>query len=144
MSRVLWFGAWVAVACWSLVAFAGYGLLDAFGALAMRNADAFSSDPDTVVWIFQVFDWVRSLSTSIALVVWGVVSLAILAVPWLLDRLVGRSIVVGAGAPPYVGSFPQPRRRGDDGVIDLGPDQYSVRPSRPGESPPAARVAPRS
>jgi hypothetical protein len=121
--RLLWFGAWTAVALWSLFALVTYNLLDFAGSVAMRNADAFSTDPETVEWIFNVFRWMRGLSTSIALVVWGVISLAILAVPWLLDRIIGRSVVVRPGVP--VSTAPR------DGVIDLGPDQYSVRTGGP-------------
>jgi hypothetical protein len=121
--RLLWFGAWTAVALWSLFALVTYNLLDFAGSVAMRNADAFSTDPETVEWIFNVFRWMRGLSTSIALVVWGVISLAILAVPWLLDRIIGRSVVVRPGVP--VPTAPR------DGVIDLGPDQYSVRTGGP-------------
>jgi hypothetical protein len=117
--RLLWFGAWTAVAIWSLFALVTYNLLDLAGSVAMRNADAFSTDPETVEWIFNAFSWMRGLSTSIALVVWGVVSLAILSVPWLLDRIIGRPVVVRPGAPPPVAAR--------DGVIDLGPDQYTVR-----------------
>jgi hypothetical protein len=122
MSRLLWFGAWTAVAIWSLFALLAYNLLDFAGGVAMRNADAFSSDPQTVEWIWQVFSWMRGLSTSIALVVWGVVSLAILSVPWFLDRLIGRSGPIH----PAAGSTIRPGV-GPGGVVDLSPDQYSVR-----------------
>jgi hypothetical protein len=118
----------------------------------MRNADAFSADPETVEWIWRVFSWLHGLSTSIALVIWGVVALAILAVPWLFDRLVGRSTVLRT-PPPWVQppmsnaagpNGPMPRA-GEDGVIDLGPDQYRVEPgegrsSRGGSVP---RIVPR-
>lgn len=137
MRGFLWLCAWVAVALWSLAAFLAYGLIDAVGDLAMRNADAFSADPETVEWIWRVFSWLHGFSTSIALVAWGVVSLAILAVPWLFDRLIGRSMVLRT-PPPYAGR-PGPSA---DGVIDLAPDQYKVEPgaSRPGSVP---RVPPR-
>jgi hypothetical protein len=134
--RLLWFGAWTAVAIWSLFALVTYNLLDLAGSVAMRNADAFSADPETVEWIFNVFRWMRGLSTSIALVVWGAVSLAILSVPWLLDRMVGRPVVVRTGAPAPMA----PR----DGVIDLGPDQYTVRTDAAGARAPGSvpRVPP--
>jgi hypothetical protein len=137
MSRLIWVIAWFGIAIWSLVAFLAYGLVDALGSAAMRNADMFSSDPETVEWVFRVISWIHSLSTSIALVVWGVVSLAILGVPWLLDRMVGRStVVVRSGAVPPGAPF----RRPEEGVIDLAPDQYSVRPGPAGSVP---HVAPR-
>jgi hypothetical protein len=135
--RLLWFGAWTAVAIWSLFALVTYNLLDFAGSVAMRNADAFSTDPETVEWIWRVFSWMRGLSTSVALVVWGVVSLAILSVPWVLDRMIGRSVTLYPTPPSPM----RPR----DGVIDLGPDQYSVRPDGAGGPPhaPVPRIPPR-
>ena len=127
MRRLLWFGAWSAVAIWSLFALVAYNLLDFAGGMAMRNADAFSSDPQTVEWIWRVFSWMRGLSTSIALVVWGVVSLAILSVPWFLDRVIGRSGTIHSGPRPTIRPGVGP-----GGVVDLAPDQYSVRPDGSG------------
>ena len=116
MRRLFWVLAWVGVAFWSPFALAAYGIVNVAGSAAMRNADMLSSDPETVEWIFRVMGWVHSLSTSVVLVVWGVVSLAILAVPWFLDRMAGAVIQ----HPAHVGRAPE------RGVIDLAPDQYSV------------------
>lgn len=118
MSRLLWIAGWAGVAVWSLLAFAAYGLVDVVGQAAMRNADSFSADPETVEWLFQAFGWARGLSVSIILIVWGFVSLAILAVPWLFGRL-----TAGARAA-------RPRDPRRDGVIDLAPGDYDVRPPR--------------
>ena len=38
MKRLLWILAWIAVAIWSLFAWGAYGLLDVFGAFALRLA----------------------------------------------------------------------------------------------------------
>jgi hypothetical protein len=143
MRGFLWLCAWVAVAVWSIVALLTYGLLDAAGELAMRNADAFSADPETVEWIWRVFSWLHGLSTSIALVIWGVVALAILSVPWLFDRLLGKGTVVRTPAPYGRPMAPQPGP--SDGVIDLGPDQYRVEPEsgHSGSGSSVPRVAPR-
>lgn len=129
MSRLLWVGGWITVGLWSLFAFAAYGVLDLAAGTAMRNADWFSTDPDTVEWLFRVFGWVRGASSSAILVVWGLVSLAILSVPWLFDRLVGR-----AQRPPHGGFAPSAR----PGVIDLDPADYAVV-----RDPPRAGPAPR-
>lgn len=133
MTRLVWVAGWVAVAVWSLFAAAGYLFVDVLGGVAMRNADMFSADPETVEQIFTLFSWLHGLSTSIVLVVWGFVSLAILAVPWLLDRLVGRR-------PPV-----QPAARRPDGVIDLAPTDYSVatRSDAPRRAGPVPRIPPR-
>jgi hypothetical protein len=118
MSRLLWLGAWIAIVVWSLIAAATYGIVDLLGSTAMRNADAFSTDANTVEWIFNLFSWARGLSVSVILVVWGVVSLAILSVPWLFDRLV-------ASQQPRPAA-PGRAWDGDGGVIDLGPNDYQV------------------
>lgn len=128
MSRLLWGLTWVGVAIWSLFAFAAYGLVDLVGQTAMRNADAFSTNPETVEWIFGLFSWGRGLSVSVILVVWGTVSLAMLAVPWLFDRLVRRQPVQAAHRPAR------------DGVIDLGPGDYSVGPVDPARREPVPQI----
>lgn len=134
MTRLVWFAGWVAVAVWSLFAAAGYLFVDVLGGVAMRNADMFSADPETVEQIFTLLSWLHGLSTSIVLVVWGFVSLAILAVPWLLDRVVGRRA-----------SAQQSAARRPDGTIDLAPGDYSVRPSSdaPRHAGPVPRIPPR-
>ena len=121
MTRLLWVLAWIAVAIWSLVAFSAYGLLDLFGGLLARNADSLASDAGTVEWLFWVANGLKNLGLTAILVVWALVSLAILAVPWTLSRLAGR-----AAAPP-------PR---DPRFVDLTPDQYRVvRGARPEPRP---------
>lgn len=98
MTRLVWVLAWIAVAVWSLVAFSAYGFIDLVGGLLARNADSFASDPSAVEWLFRILNGLKNLGLTAILVVWGVVSLAMLAVPWGLSRL-GRM-----QSPP-----PQPR-----------------------------------
>ncbi len=135
MKRLLWAAGWVGVFFWSLFALAAYGLVDLIGGTFMRNADAFSADPGTVEWLFNLFGWIRGFSTSAILVIWGLVSLAILAVPWLFDRLTVRTVQTTSYTtqPPV----------GRDGVIDLGPGDYTVRTPDSGRSGPAPRISPR-
>ncbi len=137
MRRLLWAAGWVGVFFWSVFAFAAYGLVELIGGAFMRNADVFSADPGTVEWLFNVFSWLRGFSTSAILVIWGLVSLAILAVPWLFDRLTSSTIQAG----PYQSAPPPPRR---DGVIDLGPNDYTVRDPEAGRPGPAPRIGPRA
>ena len=137
MRKLLWLAAWSGVVIWSVVALAAYGLLDFFGALAMRNADLFSSDPEIVETIFRTFSFLHSASTSVALVVWGGVSLLILSVPWLTDRFAGRAKVqvFQTGAPTADRGWRPAGPATPEGVIDLAPDQYSVRPRPAGSVP---------
>lgn len=134
MSRLLWIGGWVTVGLWSLFAFAAYGVLDLATGTAMRNADWFSTDPETVEWLFRVFGFVRGASNSVVLVVWGFVSLGILSVPWLFDRLVGRP-----GQAPVRRATAGAR----PGVIDLDPADYAVVREPPGAGPARNGPAPR-
>lgn len=146
MSRLVWFVAWIGVAIWSLVCAVVYGLFDLVGRLLASNADAFATDPTTVEWLWRVLNVIHGLSTSAVLVAWAVVSLLILAVPWVMDRMLGppgqrirvvRTVRYGAPSGPLGGG---------EGVIDLAPDQYSVGPSsarsRPAGSQPAAPTSP--
>ena len=142
MRRVVWALGWAGIVVWSLVCALAYGFFELVGRLFMRNADAFSSDADTVESIFRAFSWVHGLSTWAVLVVWAFVSLMILAVPWVFDRMVGTSRPADPGARP---GRPMGRgRAGPGNVIDLAPDQYRVRPEPgPGAAGgPAARITP--
>ena len=136
MKRLLWAAGWVGVFFWSLFALAAYGLVDLIGGTFMRNADAFSTDPGTVEWLFNLFGWIRGFSTSAILVIWGLVSLAILAVPWLFDRLTVRTV-------PTTSSYSTQPPVGRDGVIDLGPRDYTVGNPDAGRSGPAPRIGAR-
>jgi hypothetical protein len=127
MTRVLWVFAWIAVAIWSLVAFSAYGLLDLFGGLLARNADSLASDPCTVEWLFWVTNGLKKLGLAAILLVWGLVSLAMLAVPWTLSRLARR-----AAAPP-------PR---DLRFVELSPDEYRTVGTPPPQPRPERMVEP--
>jgi hypothetical protein len=144
MRRLLWAFGWVGVAFWSLMCALAYGLFDLVGRGFMRNADSFSSSPETVESIWKFFSFVHSFSTGAVLVVWAIVSLMILAVPWAIDRTVGRPDP-RAMQPPQGGPYRGFGRPDPRGVIDLPPDQYSVG-GRPGEaaSGAAPRIPPRA
>ena len=133
MRRLLWFFAWAMVAVWSLFALGAYGLVDLFGGFAARNADALTRDPETVEWLFWTLNGLKNLGLTAILIVWGFVSLSILAVPWFLDRLVGGPVAPRPQQPPR-----GPR------VIDLTPDQYRTEtPSGPPRPGPVPRIEPR-
>jgi hypothetical protein len=91
MKRLLWIFAWIAVAVWSLFAWGAYGLLDFFGGFAARNADIVTGHPETVEWLSWALMSLRSLGLGAIVVVWGVVSLLILAVPAVLGLFLGES-----------------------------------------------------
>lgn len=91
MRRFLWVLAWFAIAVWSLFAWGAYGLLDFFGGIAARNADIVTGHAETVEWLSWILTTLRSLGLGTIVVVWGVVSLLILAVPAVLGLLLGNA-----------------------------------------------------
>jgi hypothetical protein len=143
VTRIVWLFGWISVGIWSLFCALTYGLFDLFGRFVARNADAFSSDPQTVEWLWRTLNVLHSLSTGAIVVVWAVVSLLILAVPWVIDRMIGPANRTPVADPTFRGPAPLAR---DGGVIDLTPDQYSVGP-RPSGSPHSGttpRIVPRT
>lgn len=115
--------AWIVVAVWSLVAFSAYGLLDLVGGLVARHADAFSPDPNVVEWTFRILNGLKDAGLTAILIVWGLVSLAILAGPWTVGRLTRPRVRVyrpemqtiypppGSGRPIVEVPRPEPPRR---------------------------------
>jgi hypothetical protein len=89
MRRLLWALAWTAVAIWSLFAWGAYGLLDFFGGVAARNADIVTGHPETVEWLSWALMALRGLGLGAIVIVWGLVSLLILAVPAILGLFLG-------------------------------------------------------
>ena len=104
MRRLLWVLAWIAVAVWSLFAWGAYGLLDFFGGVAARNADIVTGHPETVEWLSWALMTLRGLGLGAIVVVWGLVSLLILAVPAVLGLFLG-----GSRRDQYVEEWRGPR-----------------------------------
>jgi hypothetical protein len=125
MRRALWVLAWIGVAIWSLFAWGAYGLLDLFGGVAVRNADMVTDHPETVEWLSWALATLRSLGLGAIVVVWGLVSLLILAVPAVLGLVLGRS-------PPA------PQHRHDWPMRQVGPDTTGDHP--PSSGPPVQRI----
>ena len=111
MKRLLWILAWIAVAIWSLFAWGAYGLLDLFGGVAARNADIVTGHPETVEWLSWGLTTLRGLGLAAIVVVWGVVSLLILAVPAVLGLFLGGP-TRGQSAYGLHGSGPLPHPSG--------------------------------
>ena len=89
MTRVLWFFALTVVGLWTLLAWGVYGLIGFFGDTAARNADVVTSHPAIVEWLSWGVSALRNVGLAAVLLVWGVVSAAILAVPTLLSLALG-------------------------------------------------------
>lgn len=139
MTRLVWAFGWVGVALWSVTCAVVYFLFDLIGRGLMRSSDSFSRTPETVEGIWKFFSFLHSFSTGAVIFVWAIVSLLILAVPWTLDRIIGRA-PRGAMPTPHPGFHGQGRYDGPGGVIDLPPDQYKVGEPQSGAAP---RIPPR-
>jgi hypothetical protein len=125
MRRAVWLFAWAAVVVWSLVAWGAHGLLGMFGDVAVRNADVVTGDPETVEFLAWGLATLRDLGLVAVLLVWGFVSLLILAAAALFSRLVGQR-------------SPVHERTQWQRTVRTAPRE--VAPSRPGDrsGPPAA------
>ena len=90
MTRILWIFALMAVAVWTLFAWGVYGLISFFGDTAARNADVVTSHPDQCRVDLMGRSALRNVGLAAVVLVWGVVSAVILAVPTVLSLALGR------------------------------------------------------
>lgn len=91
MRLAIWIFATVAVALWSLVAWAGHALLDWTSDWASANADQVSSAPEVVEWLSWGLRSLGNASEIVVLIVWAFGSILILAAAGLASRfLAGR------------------------------------------------------
>ena len=148
MRRLVWAFGWIGVAIWSLTCALAYGLFDLVGRGLMRTSDSWSSSPETVEGLFKFFSFLHSFSTGAVVVTWAIVSVMILAVPWVIDRVAGKAQQGGMPAPHMgqQGGFERrgPPPGGPGGIIDLPADQYSVGPRGEPQQGPAPRIPPRN
>lgn len=127
MRRAVWIFAWLAVAVWSLVAWGAYGLLGVFGDVAVRNADVVTGHPETVELLAWGLATLRDLGLVAVVLVWGFVSLLILAAAAILGRFVGR--------PAPAREPPEWRRM----IHTAPPEAPTARPASRGGPPSAVR-----
>jgi hypothetical protein len=125
MTRVLWIFALLAAALWTLLAWGVYGLISFFGETAARNADMVTTHPAGAEWLAWGFSALRNVGLAAVVVVWGVVSAAILAVPTLLS-LALRALGSGQMVREPMAWPPQHSWRSDEprpGYRDVTPDR---------------------
>jgi hypothetical protein len=91
MRLLIWSIATVAVALWSLVAWAGHGLLDWSSDWAAANADQVSSVPEIVEWLSWALRSIGNASEIIVVIVWALGSILIIGLAGIANRfLAGR------------------------------------------------------
>ena len=92
MKKLVWVIAWLCVGLWTAVAALGYWVIGALTGLAANNADKVGGDADTIEFINWLMLLLQSVGEIAAIIVWAVVSLAILGVAWAIARLAGRRL----------------------------------------------------
>ena len=91
MRLLIWSVATVALALWSLVAWAGPGLLDWSSDWAAANADQVSSVPEIVEWLSWALRSIGNASEIIVVIVWALGSILIIGLAGIANRfLAGR------------------------------------------------------
>jgi hypothetical protein len=91
VKSLIWVIAWLCVGLWTAVAALGYWVIGALTGLAANNADKVGGDAEMVEFINWLALLLQSVGEIAAVVLWAIVSLAILGVAWAIARLAGRS-----------------------------------------------------
>ena len=90
MKTLIWIATAVLIGLWSLVAWITHGLVGVAGSLVANNADVIPADPLLIEWA----SWLASAGTGVGewlvIIVWGFVSLVILALGFAGTKLVPR------------------------------------------------------
>lgn len=89
MNKLIWTGAIIGMAAWSLVAFVAHGLVDVFGSAAAGVGSVPGFAPDPFSW-----SWLAAIARSTGLTaIWGgwAIGMAIIAaLAYAASRIVGR------------------------------------------------------
>lgn len=82
----IWILAIIAIAIWSLIAWAGHSLFDWTSDWAAANADKVSSVPEIVEWLSWGLRSLGNASEIIVLIVWALGSILIVGAAGLASR----------------------------------------------------------
>ncbi len=124
MKGLIWGIAIVLAAIWSLVAWAGHGLIGFAGRLLADNADLAPVDPEGVVLISEWTDVLAGFGQGTVAVIWGIGLLLIVGLAALAAKIAAPS---RQPAPPAYGGRPDDYRGGP--VVDHRADE--ARPAAP-------------
>jgi hypothetical protein len=98
MKTLIWILTATVIGLWSLLAWITHGLVGVAGSLVSSNADLLPADPLLVEWA----SWLASAGTGVGewlvILLWGFVSLVLLALGFVLTKLVPRFRMPGARA----------------------------------------------
>jgi hypothetical protein len=90
MKTLVWTLTGLVLALWSLVAWIIHGLVGVAGGIVASNADIIPADPLLIEWA----SWLASAGTGVGewlvVAVWGLVSLVLLALGFVITKLLPR------------------------------------------------------
>ena len=83
--------AWLCVGLWTAVAAVGYWVISAITGLAANNADKVGGNAETVELINWLALFLQGVGEVATVILWAIISLAILGIAWLVTRFTGSS-----------------------------------------------------
>jgi hypothetical protein len=89
--NLIWVIAWLCVGLWTAVAALGYWVIGAVTGFAANNADKIGGDAETVEFLNWLALLLQGVGEVAAVILWAVISLAILGIAWAITKLTGRS-----------------------------------------------------
>lgn len=89
MRNLVWVIAWLCVAAWTVIAAVGYWVINALTGFAANNADKVGGTAETVEFINWLALLLQSVGEISAVILWAVISLAILGIAWAITKLTG-------------------------------------------------------
>lgn len=89
MRNLVWVIAWLCVGLWTAVAAIGYWVIGALTGFAANNADKVGGDAETIEFINWLALLLQNVGEVAAVILWAIISLAILGVAWAVSKLAG-------------------------------------------------------
>lgn len=89
MRNLVWVIAWLCVGLWTAVAAVGYWVIGALTGFAANNADKVGGDAETIEFINWLALLLQNVGEVAAVILWAIISLAILGVAWAVSKLAG-------------------------------------------------------
>jgi hypothetical protein len=87
VARIISLVVGIAVAFWSLLSLGSYLVVNVVGGSLSRHADSLFAQPETVVFMADLFRFFTTLGLGAVVVVWALGTAALLATGWIARRL---------------------------------------------------------
>ncbi len=99
VKRLVWIGALLAIAMWSLLSLGSYWLVTAGADLLTGAGAMLALPPEWMQWLEWSLRLVEQFGVVLLWVVWGMVTVAILAAAWIGTAVAGFALRIGADRP---------------------------------------------